>query len=125
MDDTIQPGFHGHFKLLLKDFRLLALVTGVIRRAATLRAGQAVVVQPAFPDRHGTGMAREFAQFAADIPRHFEGIARMPAHGGVDHLVFLRERKGAPAAVQIGGDGDDFCNTGFCAQTSTSAKSGL
>lgn len=77
-----------------------------------MRAGQAIVIQTAFADGDGFGMACKFAEFRADISGRFVGVARMPADGGVDHRMLFGERERVTAAVQIRPDGDDFGDAG-------------
>ena len=53
-------------------------------------------------------MAREFAEFGTDVGGRFVRVARMPADGGVNLLVLFRQRERVAAAVEVGGDGNDF-----------------
>ena len=112
MDDAVQIQLGRDFELLPEICRLLLFVTRVVFRAAALRARQAVIIQSAFADGDGFGMAREFAEFGADVGGRCVRVARMPADGGENHFVLFRECKRAAAAVEIGGDGNNLRDAG-------------
>ncbi len=113
MDDAIQPGLGGDFKLLLEKFRLPLFVTRVVGWTATgLATGQMVVIQADFTDRDNFGVPGKLTQGRAQVGRRFHRLGRMPADGDEDIRELFSKAHGAFTAAQARADGNYFGDAG-------------
>ena len=71
-----------------------------------------MIIQAGLADGHDLGMGGQLAQGGADVRRGAAGVGGMPADGGEDGRKPFGDGHGAPAAFQVGADGNDFGDSG-------------